>query len=43
MSHTRMATLAVLLLELSPSVSFEKDFVSALYFEYSLEYFDGTW
>ena len=31
MSHTRFTTLAFLLLELSPFVLFEKDFVSALY------------
>ena len=38
-----MTTLPFLLLELSPFVLFEKDFVSALYLEYPLEYFDGTW
>ena len=42
MWHTRMTTLSFLLLELSPFVLFEKDFVSALYLEYPLEYFDGT-
>ena len=42
-SHTRLTTLAFLLLELSPFVLFEKDFVSALQFKYLLEYFDGTW
>ena len=30
MLHTRLTTLAFLLLELSPFVLFEKDFVSAL-------------
>ena len=43
MSCTRMTTLAFLLLELSPFVLFEIGFLSALYLEYPLEYFDGTW
>ena len=38
---TRMTTLAFLLLELSPFVLFEIDFLSALYLEYPSEYFDG--
>ena len=42
MSRTRMTTLSFLLLELSPFVLFEKDFVSALLLEYPLEYLDGT-
>ena len=43
MLHTRMTTLVFLLLELSPFVLLEIDFVSALYLEYPLEYFDNTW
>ena len=43
MSHTRLTTLAFLLLDLPPFVLFEKDFVSALELEYPLEYLDGTW
>ena len=43
MSRTRMTTLALLLLELSPFVLFKIDFSSALSLEYPLEYFDGTW
>ena len=43
MSHTRMITVVLLLLELSPFVLFEIYFMSTLYFKYSLEYFDGTW
>ena len=43
MSHTGLTTLAFLLLEFSPIVLFEKDFVSALSLEYHSEYFDGTW
>ena len=43
MFHTRMTTLAFLLLELSLFVLFEKGFVSAQLHEYPLEYFDGTW
>ena len=43
MLHTRMTTLAFLLLELSPFILFEIDFSSALYLEYTLEYFDGIW
>ena len=39
MLRTRMATLAFLLLELSPLLVFEFDFVSALLVEYSLECF----
>ena len=42
MLHTRLATLAFLLLELSPFVLFKKDFLSALKIKYPLEYFDGT-
>ena len=44
MSHTRLTPLAVLLLDLSPSVLFEKKkkIVSALVLECPLEYFDGT-
>ena len=42
MSHSRMTTLAFLLLELSPFVLFEIDFLSALELEYPSEYFDGT-
>ena len=43
MSLTRMTILPFLLLELSPFVLFEKDFMSALLLKYPLEYFDGTW
>ena len=43
MSRTRMTTLPFLLLESSPFVLFEKAIMSALYLEYPLEYFDGTW
>ena len=43
MSHTRLTNLAFLLFELSPIVSFEKDFVSALLVKDPLEYFYGTW
>ena len=39
---TRMTALAILLLELSPFLVFEFDFVSTLYFEYPSEYFDDT-
>ena len=42
MSHTRMTTLAAFsLLELSPLLVFEFDFLSLL--EYPSEYFDDTW
>ena len=40
MLHTRMTTLAFLLLELPPLLVLKSDFVSA---EYSLQYFDDTW
>ena len=43
MSHTRLTTLAFLLLELLPFVLFEKDYISALRLKYPFEYFDGTW
>ena len=43
MWHKRMTTLAFLLLELSPFVLFEIDFLFALLLEYPLKYFDGTW
>ena len=42
-SLTRMTILPFLLLELSPFVLFEKDFMSALLLKYPLEYFYGTW
>ena len=41
-SHTRKKTLAFSLLELSPLLVFEFDFVSALQLEYPSEYFDDT-
>ena len=40
---TKMTTPAFLLLELSPFIFFEIDFVSTLQLENPLEYFDGTW
>ena len=42
-SHTRMTTLVFLLLELSPLVLFELDFMFALLHEHPLEYFDDIW
>ena len=42
MSCIVMTTLAFLLLELSPFILFEIDFVSTLLLNYPLEYFDGT-
>ena len=40
---TRMTTLAFLLLDLSPLLVFEFDFVFALQLEYPSQYFDATW
>ena len=42
MSRTRMTTLAFLLLELSPFVLFEIDFMFTLQLENPLEYFDSS-
>ena len=43
MLGTRMTTLALLLLDLSPFIVFIFDFVSALQLEYPSQYFDDTW
>ena len=43
MLHKRVTTLAFLLLELSPLLVFELDFMSALQLEYPSQYFDDTW
>ena len=43
MLRTRMTTLARLLFDLSPLLVFKFYFLSALYLEYSSQYFDDTW
>ena len=42
MSHTKMATLAIILFELFPLDHFTCNFVSALYLEYPVEYNHDT-
>ena len=43
MSHTKMATLTVILSELFPLDHFRYNFMSALYLEYPLEYNHDTY
>ena len=43
MSRSKITALAFLLLELSPLLVFEFDFLSALLHKYPSEYFDDTW
>ena len=43
MSHRRMTSSAFLLLELSPFLAFEFDFLSLLCNKYPTEYFGDAW